>query len=133
MTTEVKIGIQQGWGRQIPKHMINHLTSTWGARAIYTGQQIDLLPDRQGVSTSIEDDEAAKTRLLSWINKVGLPYLRQQAPGLYQDEDRTVQLDDNSMHIEANPQRSYGYLYIRAWEVALSLDTETHRAMIASA
>ena len=133
MTTEVKSGIQQGWGRQIPEHMINHLTSTWGARAIYTRQQIDLLPDRQGISTSLESDEAARTRLCTWINETGLPYLRKQAKGLYQDERRTVELTDGSFHIEANPQASYGYLYIRAWEVALSLDTETHQAMIASA
>ena len=118
MTTAIKSGIEQGWGRRIPEEMLNKIVSTWGARAIYTGQHIDLLCDRQSMSTVMENDEAARLRLQTWVNKTGLPYLRKQTKNLYQDEDRTIELTDGSFHIEANPQRSYGYLYIRAWQTA---------------
>jgi hypothetical protein len=120
--------LTQGFGRHIPADMIDRLAVTWGARAIYTGQHIDLLPDRQSWSLAdySEDDEdttsvcyeerqARIQPLLTWVNNVGLPFLRKEATNLYTDENRTVELNDGKFHIEANPQSSYGYLYIRAW------------------
>lgn len=117
------------WGRHIPEAMIGNITSTWGARAIFRDHYIDLLPDRQSWEaadfseddsdpTSVEYEEkiAAIAPLRTWINKVGLPFLRKEAKTLYQDDNKTIAMDDGKFHIEANPQRSYGYLYIRAWE-----------------
>lgn len=113
-----------GWGRPVPEEMQGKIVATWGARAIYTGQQIDLLPDRQcWYSPTVETDEVNDfggsvplARLREWINTKGLPFLRKQAHTLYPDENRTVTFNDGPFHIEANPQASYGYLYIRAWE-----------------
>jgi hypothetical protein len=121
--------MNQGWGRHIPEQMTGKIAATWGARAIYTAQQIDLLPDRQSwwadgfseddadqTSVEYENRSRAMKALRSWVNSKGLPYLRKMAKGLYTDENRTVELSEGKMHIEANPQGSYGYLYIRAWE-----------------
>lgn len=89
-----------GWGRHIPQDMADKILATWGARAIYNGQRIDLLPDRQtwwlkGFSeddagqTSVEYENWGATmhNLSAWINNVGLPYLQHQAKGLYTNED----------------------------------------------
>jgi hypothetical protein len=106
--------LTRGWGRGIPDDV--KYVATWGARAIYTGQKIDLLPNRQSWWGSEGDVTCESLRI--WISRVGLPYLRQQAPTLSTRENRTVSLDDGRMHIEANPQSSRGYLHIRAWEAA---------------
>lgn len=74
-----------------------------------------MLWDRQSL-TAKDDDEAAKKRMAAWVNKKGLPWLRKEAKRLYSDENRTIQMAEWPFHIEANPQSSYGYLYIRAWE-----------------
>lgn len=116
----------QSWGRPVPKEMTGKIAATWGARAIYTGQQIDLLYDRQSWTPSPDDPDAKpeqaadRERLSSWINHKGLPFLRKEAKRLYTDESRVVSLDDGAFHIEASPQASYGYLYIRAWELKLT-------------
>ena len=109
--------VGSGWGRHVPDAMIGKLIASWGARAIFQDHGIDLLPDRQTM-TAKDDDQTAKDRLAKWVNGTGLPFLRKEAKRLYQDENRTVQFDQWPFHIEANPQSSYGYLYIRAWEEA---------------
>jgi hypothetical protein len=104
--------------------MSDKIAVTWGARAIYTDRQIDLLPDRQSYSipsveklTYSKEQKAIVNGLAAWINTKGLPFLRKQAKTLHADESRVVTLDDGQFHIEASPQASHGYLYIRAWQV----------------
>jgi hypothetical protein len=119
----------KGWGRHIPKEMTGKIAVTWGARAIYTNQHIDLLPDRQSWHvTGYSEDDADQTSvcyeerrarmrpLMNWINSKGLPFLRKESKQLYTDDTRVVTLNDGVFHIEASPQASYGYLYVRAWE-----------------
>ena len=121
--------IIQGWGRRIPEDKLDKVTATWGARGIFRDKFVDLLPDRQTWSLAdfSEDDadptsccfwdrKAAMKPLSDWIDKKGLPFIREQAKALYTDENRTISLDEGKFHVEANPQSSFGYLYIRAWE-----------------
>jgi len=125
--------LTKGWGRPVPTEMQDKIAATWGARAIYTGQQIDLLYDRQSwhvTGFSPEDADPSSPRyegrragmrpLMDWVNKIGLPFLRKESKRLYTDESRVVTLDDGSFHIEASPQASYGYLYIRSWQLKLT-------------
>jgi hypothetical protein len=125
----------RGWGRNVPEELHGKIAVTWGARAIYTGQYIDLLHDRMtwtvpGQELDIEKHRPLVNSLDHWLSKKGLPFLRNEAKGLYPDDDRVVTLDDGRFHIEASPQRSFGYLYIRAWE--LRSDDETLHEAIAS-
>jgi hypothetical protein len=114
--------IDLAWGRSIPEEMLNKIAATWGARAIYTSQVIDLLPDHQswyvpGLLNTEPEADIRRKRLAKWINDTALPFLRKEATRLYGDESRIVTLDDGLFHIEASPQSSHGYLYIRAWEL----------------
>jgi hypothetical protein len=114
--------IDLAWGRSIPEEMLNEIAATWGARAIYTSQVIELLPDRQswyvpGLLNTEPEADIRRDRLAKWINDTALPFLRKEATRLYGGESRVVTLDDGLFHIEASPQSSHGYLYIRAWEL----------------
>ncbi len=91
----------------------------WGARAIYNGRkddyQIDLLWDRQSFTT---DDEKAGEALHRWINKTGLKGLRARlkAEAAYPGDNILVSFEEGGYVINANPNRSYGYLYICAYK-----------------
>ena len=112
----------QGWGCGIPQDIHDKIAVTWGARAIYKNQIIDLPPERvtwtvPGQELNIENHKRLVNSLSQWINAKGLPFLRKEARTLYPDECRTVALDEGLYHIEASPQSSWGYLYIRAWKL----------------
>lgn len=114
--------LNQPWGRSVPEEMHDKIAVTWGARAIYTHQTIDLLPDRQtwivpGQDVQMEHHKPLVESLAAWINTKGLPFLRKESKNLYTNESRVVTLDDGKFHIEASPQVNHGYLYIRAWEL----------------
>jgi hypothetical protein len=91
------------------------VTTYWGARAIYqpsaktSFMPIDILHDRQ----SCIGDESAKGALVSWLNTIGLPWLRANCK-LCPDSRDYVQYKDNRFIIRATPNASYGYLYIGA-------------------
>lgn len=136
----------QGWGRPVPPGMEEKILVTWGARAIYTGQAIDLLPDRQswyaagfGKDADELSDTESKLRrttmrpLMDWVNKKGLAFLRKESKRLFPDEIRVVSMDDGPFHIEASPQASYGYLYIRAWELKAGEENSPHGTQEATA
>jgi len=98
------------FGRQPPADAVR----AWGARAIYQNLAIDLLWDRQ----SWRPDEKPPAEFEQWVNKIGLPWLRQAVkdewlPG---DSDRVLTLDEGQYVMEACPNRSFGYLYICAYE-----------------
>jgi hypothetical protein len=92
-------------------------TAAWGARAILSDKTIYLLSDRQSWSQCSPDK---KNRLLTWIDETGLPWLRAEVErGFLHSMDSTVLVHDHGgFHLEASPQRSGGYLYIGAWEIA---------------
>jgi hypothetical protein len=95
--------IINGWGRRIPDDMLAKIAVTWGARAIYIHQQIDLLPDRQSwyldgfseddadeTSVEYENRRARMRPLIHWLDKKGLPFLRKEAKHLSTDDSRVV-------------------------------------------
>jgi hypothetical protein len=100
------------WGRSAPEGTNN--VAAWGARAIFANGCIDLLPDRQGAA----GDQAALNDLIAWVNKIGLPYLREEVVKVSRSSSEVVNRDDSAYHIEASPQSSHGYLYIGAWKLA---------------
>lgn len=67
------MGIELQWGlNPIPENAM----AAWGARAILKQQCLDLLWDRQCFVQG-ELSEREKDRLVNWINKKGLPKLRE--------------------------------------------------------
>jgi hypothetical protein len=112
----------------------------WGARAILrldrhvrpikrkgrivgrdytTTTVIEMVPDRsQYRGSDIESPEAKA--FFRWLDKTALPQLRKDADkrGLAPDDELMLMIDDGCYHLRANPRKSYGYLYIVAWEDA---------------
>jgi hypothetical protein len=110
----------------------------WGARAILREERIRPVVKAKGkvkgddtvlkVTDETLADRAqyrgpgitsAESRaFFAWLDKTGMPRLRKLADddGLRPDEDRIIAVDDGHYHIRANPRKSFGYLYITAWE-----------------
>jgi hypothetical protein len=113
----------------------------WGARAILRNEQIrkpvrrkgrvvghdystkvtfELVPDRANYRGPDDDGMRA---FFKWLNTDGLKALAKtiDEASLGLDEDRTLTVgrsgDGPSYTLNANPRKSYGYLYIVAWEV----------------
>ena len=91
--------------------------AAWGARAILQddwrgGLNIDILHDRQDTTGPKPDLH----RLCEWCNHTGLPILRKRIKELgIQPRDRTlVVVERPGLRLIANPNASYGYLYICA-------------------
>jgi hypothetical protein len=100
------------FGRRAPETAVR----AWGARAIYQSQRIELVWDRQ----SWQPDQKPPQEFEDWINEIGLPWLRQECKDLYLrgDSSDVLTKNDGPYTIEASPQRSFGYLYIVAYERA---------------
>lgn len=89
------------------------VTTAWGARLIWPN---DLVHDRQDLSGPV------KGLLAQWLNggalRVALDNAARLASSheLRSSENREVTLyEDNRGVIKANPQSSFGYLYVAAW------------------
>jgi hypothetical protein len=89
------------------------VTSAWGARLIWPN---DLVHDRQDLKGP------TKGLLAQWLNggalRVALDNAARlaRASELTQSEDREVVLyEDERGVIKANPQASFGYLYVAGW------------------
>ncbi len=91
----------------------------WGARAIYNGSrdqyQVDVLWDRQSMAGEDEKDRKA---LSNWLDKKGLKGLkaRLKAEAVYPGDNILVSYEEGGFVINANPNRSHGYLYICAYK-----------------
>lgn len=102
------------WGLAVPKDIIEskgNPAGYWGARAIFRPSQsnpIDLLHDRQSIDGVTEE-------LLEWLNSIGLHLLRRHVLDLNTSDNKLVHIKDGKFNIVANPNGSYGYLYIGAW------------------
>jgi hypothetical protein len=94
--------------RQIPDDVV----TCWGARLIWP---CDVVWDRQDIVGS-EDDRRALT---FWLNDGALSKAldAKRIEGLFRpDSDRVDTLyEDDEGIVKANPQGSYGYLYVAAW------------------
>lgn len=98
---------------------------TWGARAIFethhdrfTGKctrYIDLVWDRQAMVAG-EQPEAAVSAFTKWINEKALPWLRKEVNRRAVEPSDSTELvfQDGLYELRANPNASYGYLYIGA-------------------
>lgn len=91
--------------------------AAWGARAImegngHGGYRLDILHDRQAVA----GPKAELHKLCTWCNDTGLPLLRKRINelGIQSDERRLVVVERPGLRLIANPNASYGYLYICA-------------------
>lgn len=125
--TATTSGLRVPWGLQPPADAI----VAWGARAIYervpsvqAGRKyapgyytFSTLPDRRGL---VGGDETAQRALCAWLSKKGLPALTKlvKAGGPSPDERCEIRVEDGDYVIVANPNASYGYLYIGAWQKA---------------
>lgn len=94
-------------------------TVAWGARAYYTFKKepkIDLLWDRQ----SVAGPEEARRALCAWVNATGLPLLEKELNERFVRtcDDVTVTVTEGGYTLTASPRRSYGYLYLGAWQGA---------------
>jgi hypothetical protein len=62
----------------------------------------------------------AETAFRRRVSRHGMPQLQKTAVrlGLDPSDDQEIQIDAGKYHLRANPRKSYGYLYIVAWESA---------------
>jgi hypothetical protein len=114
----------------------------WGARAILGNERVVKRVKRKGRTVGRDYDTKVTIDMVGdrsqyrgpditapeakaffkWIDKTGLPELRKAADeaGLTPDEDRPITVgktgDGPKYTLVANPRKSYGYLYIVAWE-----------------
>lgn len=101
--------------------MLPQVVATWGARAIFQRGNIDILHDRQSWTVpNAEEDQSRRKQLQQWINSTGMPWLCERVKSVNPSGTEIVNFDDGQFHIEASPQSSCGYLYIRAWERKLT-------------
>lgn len=110
MSTDNQRAKTLSWGLDPDRECV----ACWGARAIYekTGGFIDLLWDRK----SSDGPEHEKKRLYNWLDAEGLPLLRAlvKSEMLQPDERRMLVIERPGFRLIANPNRSFGYLYIGA-------------------
>ena len=100
------------FGLPIPNEIQNHFNSTphrsYGARAIYTNQIIDILHDRQSI---IPDDPNLwnHSMLLNYMNNTGFPFLKENPI----DKNQMIYKISNQYAVAA--KATGGYLYIGSW------------------
>lgn len=108
----MSVTLQFGLNPAVPESV----TCAWGARWIFPD---DMLPDRQSFPGI---DTPAGEKLRNWLNTGALKHARKKARLLAEkyiiepNSGAQVTLhDDGTGIIVANPNRSYGYLYVAAW------------------
>lgn len=124
----MRAGQRLAWGLAVDMPSV----AAWGARAIWNGGTtevpvllksgkrsrtrvervafIDLLWDRQ----ANEGNEQDRRRLGEWIDTKGMPALRKLVvtEGLHTDERRQLVVAEDEYRLIANPNASFGYLYL---------------------
>ena len=107
------------WGLSVPPEALR----AWGARAIYSYSgyshaRVDVVWDRQEfvVAEGVEREGEASKRFGKWIDDQHLAQWCEEER-LMTNEDRLISRSHGSYYIEASPNRSFGYLYIAAWEM----------------
>ena len=101
------------WGLE-RKFSSDEYLACWGARAIWSENRnfIDLLWDRQDMQGTSE----GKTLLTDWLNSIGFIELKRRMDDakLTQNQNKLIIQSSGPFTITANPNSSYGYLYITA-------------------
>jgi hypothetical protein len=94
----------------------------WGARAIYSRGEVDLLWDRQDL---VADDDAAKARLKKAVNAALKKFCKWAGGHQFaQDNSEVRELVTKGVHFWASTNASYGYLYVTAALEAHALPTQ---------
>jgi hypothetical protein len=109
--------IVSAWGRRPPEDV--KVKAHWGARAIWTDREpyFDTLPDRQSWNDASEEDHQ---RLSKWLQAGAYKALEKRCQAIFSGNSgdmQTLQVVEGNFHMEANPQGSFGYMYLGAWEV----------------
>ena len=101
------------WGLQPDREFV----CAWGARAILEQDhagwcRVDILHDRQSVDGSKED----LRRLVDWVNDTAVPLVRKRIreEGIEPRDRVLIEIDRPGLRLIANPNASYGYLYLCA-------------------
>ena len=110
------------WGLNLNGYLTKAPPGFWNARAIFEGNRdpkhvmVDLLPDRQGTEGEISAEDFKD--LTKWLRDKGLKMLREKlaARGVKQSDKCTIIVSDAPFYLYADPNGSYGYLYIAAWK-----------------
>ena len=87
-------------------------TAAFGARTVLKNGIIDWVPDRGEWQAEVVED---KKTMMTWVRRVGEPWLSKEARHLRGNEATLVSLDDDRCHMRANTNASPGYLYVAAW------------------
>lgn len=104
-----------GWGSP---HVIpeDGVSATWGARAIITGNFLDIVSDRQGADGPEVDE------LVRRLNGGIIRELRGLVPELLNsyvmrsnEAEDFILYHDDAVIVHGNTNGSYGYLYLTAW------------------
>lgn len=109
------------FGRSVPQAILDAQGTPvrqWGARAIFhphTSNPIDLLWDRQQCECQGDRDPQP---ILDWLNKTGIPKLKKTKEFMFLEagDNETVEVKDGQFTLQVNPNSSYGYLYMGAWQ-----------------
>lgn len=88
--------------------------AAWGARAIITTGQFDAPSDRRAFHWELACGDE-RDEFVQWLGHVAYPWLKERARLIPPNENLTHVLDEGRLHIRANAQASYGYLYVSAW------------------
>lgn len=96
----------------------------WGGRAIFKNYEIDIPGDRQTFHNWFEntapniDDPQATSQFYLWLSERAMPWLRKELKRLRLDPSATqeIALHEFKYELRANPNGSYGYLYVGAIE-----------------
>ena len=110
------------WGLDLAGYLTEAPPGFWNARAIFKGSHdpkkvvVDLLWDRMGWEGSLPKD--TREELAAWLNIKGMKMLREKlaAKNVGGADKCTIMVSDAPFYIYADPNSSYGYLYIAAWK-----------------
>lgn len=114
METTETVQLTFGYTKGLPEGT----DTAYGARAIYDGNWVDFLPDRQCA------EGPRKYDLLDYLNKnVNQGVLKDKIkqlvcpdyPGMKKPTPEVILHDDDTVVVKANTQASFGYVYICAY------------------
>jgi hypothetical protein len=95
------------------KREVSDAAALWGARAIYSHGQVDLLDDRQDL---VSDNDESKSKLIGKLNSGALKKFCKWAESRFSQDEVIDTVCFDGVKFYATTNRSYGYLYITAHE-----------------
>jgi hypothetical protein len=112
------------WGLDLNGYLTEAPEGFWNARAIFKGSHtlnrvvVDLLGDRMGWEGSLP--EPTRKEIADWLNTKGMKMLKEKLAEKHVGgaDKCTITVSDDPFYLYADPNSSYGYLYIAAWKEA---------------